>query len=78
VPLSYIVRENNTNADSRKEGITAVHLKAMLIGGGIFGPVGAFFGYMVGLTGEGAGIGFVLGWVVGEIAGLTARSSLDE
>ncbi len=53
------------------------HLKAFFVGGAIFGFIGAFFGYMAGFTKEGAGAGFVLGWLVGEIFG-AAVSSSDE
>jgi hypothetical protein len=53
------------------------HFKAILIGGSVFGCVGAFFGYMAGFTSEGAGGGFILGWIIGEIFGLGADSNSD-
>ena len=61
-----------TNRKNRKS-----HVKAMLSGGSIFGCVGAFFGYMAGFTFEGAGSGFLFGWVIGEIFGLGAAPSSD-
>ncbi len=51
------------------------HLKAILVGGSIFGAIGAFLGFMSGLTVEGALGGFILGWVVGEIFGLGASET---
>jgi hypothetical protein len=54
------------------------HLKAILIGGSVFGCAGAFLGYMAGFTSEGASGGFILGWIIGEIFGLGADSSKDQ
>lgn len=49
------------------------HLKAILIGSGIFACIGSFLGYMVGFTVEGASSGFVVGWIIGEVFGLAAK-----
>ncbi|GLQ33600.1 hypothetical protein [Litoribrevibacter albus] len=60
--------------DSRKVS----HLKAMLVGGGIVGTIGAFLGFMAGLTLEGSGSGFLIGWIIGEIYGVaTVSDSLE-
>lgn len=48
------------------------HVKAIFIGGSIFGFIGAFLGYMAGFTSEGACSGFIFGWTIGEIFGLGA------
>ena len=54
------------------------HFKAILIGGGAFGCVGAFLGYMAGFTSEGASSGFIFGWIIGEIFGVGAGSDNDQ
>lgn len=46
------------------------HLKAILVGGTIFGFAGAFLGFMTGLTLEGGLVGFAMGWILGEIVGV--------
>lgn len=48
------------------------HLKAIVIGGGIVGGIGTLLGYAASLTEEGAVLGFVLGWVVGELLALSS------
>lgn len=52
------------------------HLKAMLVGGCIVGTIGAVLGFMAGLTFEGAGSGFFVGWIIGEIYGVATVSNL--
>ena len=52
-----------------------IHIKAILIGGGVCGIIGALLGYLAGFTLEGAGAGFVIGWIVGEIFGLASVSN---
>lgn len=56
------------------DSITKKHIKAMFIGGGAVGIIGAGLGYLAGFTGEGAVAGFFVGWLVGEIIGLAAAS----
>lgn len=51
---------------------TKSRLKLLLLGGGIGGLMGAGLGWLAGLSPQGAAIGFLLGWLVGEIYGLGA------
>jgi len=51
------------------------HAKAMLIGGGCCGLLGAFLGFMSGLTLKGAASGFLGGWLLGEIFGVFISES---
>lgn len=59
--------------DSRKVS----HFKAMVVGGSIVGAIGAFLGFMTGLTIEGAGSGFFVGWIIGEIYGIATVDDIS-
>ncbi|MGH1543138.1 MAG: hypothetical protein ACRBHB_22160 [Arenicella sp.] len=62
-------------ATNDKVNVNNRHLKAILIGGGVCAVIGAYLGFMAGFTKEGAGAGFLLGWVVGEIVGLAVSET---
>ena len=47
-------------------------LKYTVIAGIVFGGVGAFLGFMAGMTPEGAAAGFLIGWSIGEIFAVAA------
>ena len=51
------------------------HLKAMMVGGGVIGLIGAGLGFMAGFTKEGAAGGFFFGWMIGEIFGAAVAES---